>query len=232
MHGHDSAVIPAIGSDDVAGLARDHARVRRDVEEESAARDRVLASPQRQVRLLEFLLDPEWPLAHRAALGLRAPHEFYGAVLVGVGSQGLGCSDSRLRRRDLRCEAREGERGDAGEHGRGVLLGLYRLSNSRPFGRRRTSQTSTRCAGARSTLGSSAEHLLDDLVPRRLEVGCDFGEDTCQGADPERGMSWDRDVVLPAYLGRQAQVAARLACHFVAEGAQGSREVLAGQVPR
>lgn len=60
----------------------------------------------------------------------------------------------------------------------------------------------------------------------------DVAQDASERADSEGRMTWDGDMMLTTFKGRQAKMAAGLAGRPVAEIAKNSRELVTGDVAR
>jgi len=88
-------------------------------------------------------------------------------------------------------------------------------------------------AGYRYT-GTSlpAEQATYDFVSRKVEVLGDVVEDPSQGPDAQRGVSGNRNVMLPALRGRQTQMAPGLSRGAIAERLEGFGEVVARDISR
>ena len=77
---------------------------------------------------------------------------------------------------------------------------------------------------------SSTEESLDQLIAAKLEVSGHFANNSRQGADFDRIVIGNRDVMLSPFNDGQAQMAAGLTRDLVTEAAQGFRDIRAREV--
>ena len=75
------------------------------------------------------------------------------------------------------------------------------------------------------------EQRFHKCLPRHAQMFSDVIEDGTEGADPQRTVTRNRDVMLTPLRRCQAQVAACLACCFVAILPEQARQFLPADVP-